>query len=170
MDTTWSDVRGVHSGSGHSLVEFEHLKAIESHGHGGAEIGHYLARNCGPDLLSLLKHPEERCHGADVEGVRGDGHDVIQNAGQLSIQDWKRQAFAHSAQWSINQCGKCKLLHWLVDGWLMIVDTSDPLRAKWSLDIEQFLHSQRVSLLIAHHGDVVQAVEVGESLEYRKKG
>lgn len=52
----------------------------------------------------------------------------------------------------------------------MIVGTSDPLRARWSLDIEQFLHSQRVSLLIAHHGDVVQAVKVGESLEYQKKG
>lgn len=52
----------------------------------------------------------------------------------------------------------------------MVVGTSDPLCARWSLDIEQFLHSQRVSLLVAHHGDVVQAVEVGESLEYQKKG
>lgn len=40
-----------------------------------------------PDLLSLLEHPEEGGHGADVEGVRGDGHDVVQDAGQLSVQN-----------------------------------------------------------------------------------
>lgn len=54
--------------------------------------------------------------------------------------------------------------------WDYVVGTSDPLRAKWSLDIEQFLHSQRVSLLIAHHGDIVQAVKVGEGLVHRRRG
>ncbi len=48
--------------------------------------------SCGgaPHLLSLLKHPEERSHGADVEGVRGDGHDVVQDAGHLSVQNYKQ--------------------------------------------------------------------------------
>lgn len=70
----------MHPGSGHSLVEFKHLKRAESLDHGAASVGHYSARS-GPDLLSLLKHPEERSHGTDVEGVRRDGHDVIQDAG-----------------------------------------------------------------------------------------
>lgn len=39
-----------------------------------------------PDLLSLLEHPEEGGHGSDVQGVCGDGHDVIQDASQLSVQ------------------------------------------------------------------------------------
>lgn len=82
MDTTWSDVGGVHPGSGHSLVEFKHLKGAESLVHRAASVGHDSARSGGgPDLLSLLKHPEERSHGPDVEGVRRDGHDVIQDAG-----------------------------------------------------------------------------------------
>lgn len=38
VDTTWSDVRGVHSGSGHALVEFKHLKEIESRGNMGGEL------------------------------------------------------------------------------------------------------------------------------------
>lgn len=82
MDTTWSDVGGVHPGSGHSLVEFKQLKGAESFDHRAASVGHYFARSGGgPDLLSLLKHPEERSHGTNVEGVRGDGHGVIQDAG-----------------------------------------------------------------------------------------
>lgn len=82
MDTTWSDVGGVHPGSGHSLVEFKHLKGAGSLDHRATSVGHYFARSGGvPDLLSLLKHPEEWSHGTDVQGVRRDGHDVIQNAG-----------------------------------------------------------------------------------------
>lgn len=42
-----------------------------------------------PNLLSLLKHPEEGGHGTDVEGVCGDGHDVVQDASHLSIQNYK---------------------------------------------------------------------------------
>lgn len=42
--------------------------------------------------------------------------------------------------------------------------TSDPLRPRRRLDVQQFLHSQRVGLLIAHHGHVVQPVEVGKGL------
>lgn len=38
-------------------------------------------------FLSLLKHPEEGCHGSDVKGVRGDSHDMVQDASQLSIQN-----------------------------------------------------------------------------------
>lgn len=47
--------------------------------------------------------------------------------------------------------------------------TSDPLCTGWSSDVEQFLHSQGVGLLIAHHGNIVQTVKVGESLKYKKK-
>lgn len=43
--------------------------------------------------------------------------------------------------------------------------TSNPLGPGRSLDVEQLLHSQRVRLLVAHHGNVVQPVEVGQSLE-----
>lgn len=42
------------------------------------------------DLLSLLKHPEEGGHGTEVEGVRGDAHDVVQDASQLSEQNCKQ--------------------------------------------------------------------------------
>lgn len=37
-------------------------------------------------LLSFLKHPEEGCHGADVKGMGGDAHDVVQDTGHFSIQ------------------------------------------------------------------------------------
>lgn len=43
----------------------------------------------GSDLLSLLEQPEEGGHGTDVKGVRSDGHDVVQDAGQLSVQNCK---------------------------------------------------------------------------------
>lgn len=42
--------------------------------------------------------------------------------------------------------------------------TSDPLCTRWSLDVEQLLHGQRVGLLITHHGNIVQTVKVGQSL------
>lgn len=41
-------------------------------------------------LLSLLEHPKEGSHGANVESMCGDGHDVVQDASQLSIQHYKR--------------------------------------------------------------------------------
>lgn len=45
-----------------------------------------------------------------------------------------------------------------------LVGTSDPLCTDWGLDVEQLLHGQRVGLLIAHHGNIVQTVKVGQSL------
>lgn len=39
-------------------------------------------------LLPLLKHPEERCHGTDVQGVGGDCHDVVQKSRQLTEENW----------------------------------------------------------------------------------
>lgn len=42
--------------------------------------------------------------------------------------------------------------------------TSDPLRPEGWADVEQLLHGQGVRLLVAHHGDVVQAVEIGQGL------
>lgn len=51
-----------------------------------------------------------------------------------------------------------------------IVGTSDPLCTEWGLDVEQLLHGQRVGLLIAHHGNIVQTVKVGQSLlRFREK-
>ncbi len=54
-------------------------------------------RSCSsaPDLLSLLKHPEEGRHGSDVKGVRGDGHDVVQDASHLSVENC---AHTHTTQ------------------------------------------------------------------------
>lgn len=47
--------------------------------------------------------------------------------------------------------------------------TSNPLCTRWSSDVEQLLHSQRVGLFVTHHGNIVQTVEVGQSLLYKKK-
>lgn len=44
-----------------------------------------------PDLLSLLEHPEEGCHRADVERMCGDGHDVVEDASQLSVQHYEQK-------------------------------------------------------------------------------
>lgn len=46
-------------------------------------------RNSDSNLLSLLEQPEEGCHGTDVKSMSGDGHDVIQDASHLSIQNYK---------------------------------------------------------------------------------
>lgn len=42
-----------------------------------------------PDLLSLLKQPEEGGHGANVKRVRGDGHDMVKDASHLPVQNCK---------------------------------------------------------------------------------
>jgi len=42
--------------------------------------------------------------------------------------------------------------------------TSDPLSPRGRADVEQLLHGQGIGLLVAHHGDVVQTVEVGQRL------
>lgn len=42
--------------------------------------------------------------------------------------------------------------------------TSDPLSPQRRADVEQLLHGQGIGLLIAHHGDVVETVEVGQCL------
>ena len=62
MDATGSDVGGVHSGAGRSLVELHHL-------------------------FALLKEPEEGGDAADVEDVGSDGHQVVQDSGHLAEQD-----------------------------------------------------------------------------------
>ncbi len=43
-----------------------------------------------PDLLSLLKHPEEGGHRTKVKSMCGDSHDVVHDASQLSIQNYKQ--------------------------------------------------------------------------------
>lgn len=124
MDTTRSDVRSVHSGPGHSLIELKHLRGNKSpttqkwfnrHRYFIINVSQLnnlevilkkecyvncviywekyalgfvcMIRLCRAHFLSLLKHPEEGCHGSDVKGVRGDGHDMVQDASQLSIQN-----------------------------------------------------------------------------------
>eukprot|EP00053_Salpingoeca_punica_P008372 m.75267 g.75267 ORF g.75267 m.75267 type:complete len:437 (+) comp14572_c0_seq1:246-1556(+) len=103
-DAARPDIGGMHACAGDALVELHHL-------------------------LALLEHPEERRGGADVEGVCGDGHDVVEQAGDLGEE------------------------------------SADVLGAERDLDVEQFLHGERVGLLVGHHGDVVQTVKVGQRLE-----
>jgi hypothetical protein len=42
---------------------------------------------------------------------------------------------------------------------------TDPLRTLRHLNIEKLLHGERETLLVRHHTDIVQAVEVWESLQ-----
>lgn len=42
--------------------------------------------------------------------------------------------------------------------------TSDPLSPQRRADVEQLLHGQGIGLLVAHHGDVVETVEIGQCL------
>lgn len=56
---------------------------------------------CGDThLLSFLKHPEERSHGANIEGVCGDGHDVVQDASHLTVKNYE------SVKHKWHKCGK----------------------------------------------------------------
>ena len=50
----------------------------------------------------------------------------------------------------------------------MIGLTSDVLGPQWHVDVEELLNGEREALLVAHHGHVVQAVKVGQSLKYFK--
>lgn len=65
-DAARADVGGVHARSGDALVELH-------------------------QLLALLEQPEERSHRAHVEGVRSDGHYMVQNPSDLGEQGCKRQ-------------------------------------------------------------------------------
>ena len=61
VNTSGSDVCGVHPGSGRSLVELHHL-------------------------LAFLEQPEEGGDAADIKDVGSDAHQVIQDSGQLAEQ------------------------------------------------------------------------------------
>lgn len=80
-------------------------------------------------LLSLLETPQEGRQGANIHGVREDGHKVVQDSGDLAKQG------------------------------------ADELGSLGDLDVEQLLDSQREALFVGHHGDVVEAVEVGQGLQ-----
>merc|ERR1712110_1216999 len=41
----------------------------------------------------------------------------------------------------------------------------DILGPEGHVDVEQLLNSQRIGLLIAHHGHIVKSIKVGESLQ-----
>ena len=58
VNPSWSDVGGVHPGSGRPLVELHHL-------------------------LALLEQPEEGGDAADIKDVGADAHQVVQDSGQL---------------------------------------------------------------------------------------
>jgi len=60
-DAPRADVRSVHAGARHALVEFH-------------------------ELFALLEAPQERREGADVHGVREDGHEVVEDARDLAKQ------------------------------------------------------------------------------------
>lgn len=99
MHTTRSDVCSMHSGSRHSLIELKHLRRNKGHTVRGRQVTNakkIIYSCCGaPDLLSLFKHPEEGGHGTNVKGVCGDGHDVVQDASHLSVQNYEHNTFNH---------------------------------------------------------------------------
>ena len=43
--------------------------------------------------------------------------------------------------------------------------TSDILGPEGDIDVEKLFNGKREALLVAHHGDVVEAVKVGQSLQ-----
>lgn len=49
-------------------------------------------------LLSFLKHPEERCHGSNIQSVSSYSHDVIKYSGDLGKED----ANPLSSFWDLN--------------------------------------------------------------------
>jgi len=80
-------------------------------------------------LLSLLKAPQERCEGTNIHSVRQDGHQVIEDTGEL-----------------------CE-------------EGSDPLGTLWDFDVQELLDCEREALLVRHHRNVVQSIEVRQCLE-----
>lgn len=81
------------------------------------------------ELLTLLETPQERCQSTDIHGVGQDGHEMVQNPGDLA---------KHGA---------------------------DVLGTDGDVDVQQLLNGQREALLVGHHGDIVEAVEVGQGLQ-----
>ncbi len=67
MNPSWSDVGGVHPGSGRPLVELHHL-------------------------LAFLEQPEEGGDAADIKDVGADAHQVVQDSGQLGKHHWSIEA------------------------------------------------------------------------------
>jgi hypothetical protein len=43
--------------------------------------------------------------------------------------------------------------------------SSDPFRPLGDLNVQQLLNSQRKTLLVGHHGDVIKSIEVWQSLQ-----
>ena len=75
------------------------------------------------------------------------------------------------------RCGRSYVENVSPDGHCVVHDPSelakqraDPLCSGRNVDAQQFLYGQRVGLLVAHHGDVVQPVEIGKTLEGGKEG
>jgi hypothetical protein len=80
-------------------------------------------------LLTLLETPQERCQSTNIHGVGQDGHEMVQNPGNLAEQG------------------------------------TDVLGTDGDVDVQQLLNSEREALLVGHHGNIVEAVEVGQGLQ-----
>ena len=80
-------------------------------------------------VLALAECVQHHGHGADVECVRADVEQVIEDARHLVHQD------------------------------------ADVLGADRHLDAEQFLDGHDVGVLVAHHGNVVETIQVGNGLQ-----
>ena len=80
-------------------------------------------------FFALAEGIQKHRHGADIERMRADAHQMIENAGHFG---------KHHA---------------------------DILRALGHFDIGQLFHRQAVSLLVAHHGYIIQAVHIRQRLQ-----
>jgi hypothetical protein len=127
-DTTGANVGSVETGTRNTLVEFLNddqcvrRLAMTSRGYpSNFPIAYH-------QLLTLLETPQEGSQGTDVHGVGKDGHEVVQDTGELAKQG------------------------------------SNPLGTLGDLDVEELLNGQGEALLVGHHGDVVQSVEVRQGL------
>jgi len=104
MNTPGTNIGGMETGTGNPFVELH-------------------------QFLPLFEPPEKRGKSPQIQGMGGNGHEVIENSGDLTK------------------------------------DHPNVLGPNRWLRINQLLHGQRVGMLLGHHGNIVQAVEIGESLE-----
>ncbi|KAI6770051.1 hypothetical protein HG530_004680 [Fusarium avenaceum] len=80
-------------------------------------------------LLTFLETPQERCQSTNIHSVGENGHQMVENTGDLA-----------------KQC-------------------SDELGSLRNFNVEKLLHGEREALLVGHHGDIIESIEVGKGLE-----
>lgn len=118
---TRADVGSVKTGTRDTLVEFLQLLIVVQFAK--------LSISSHHELLTLLEAPQERCQGTDIHSVGQDGHEMVQNPGNLAKQ------------------------------------STDVLGTDRDVNVQQLLNSEREALLVGHHRDVVETVEVGQGLQ-----